>query len=278
MFRRNIALAFPCLAVLWLSHQPAIAGGMLTPLQTQSIPATPTNWGPGTTGITNPLVFTQFNQSLGTLTAIDITLNLTIHNDFLLVFQPTQVPTTLYIATTSTTDPSVLANPSQVSQLTDGPTVTLFGPNGSTQIFGAPGTSIPVDVVSMTEPSGTFSSMLPDTSPNFIPPNNVGLSLSTTLDSSNAASLLSQFVGTGNVDLPITAMAFSSFYSNSGNGSGEVLTTASATVTLQYQYQPIITSIPEPSSLILLGLGMSLGLLACCLHHRAASPARTDRP
>ncbi len=221
MFRHNIALAFLCLAVLGLSHQPAIAGGMLTPLQTQSIPATPTNWGPGTTGITNPLVFTQFNQSLGTLTAIDITLTMNVQNNFLLVFPQTLIPTTLYLATTKTTDPSVLSNPSLVGLLTDGPTVTLFGPNGSTQIFGAPGTSIPVDVVSMTEPSGTFSSMLPDTNPNFIPPNNVGLSLSRTLDSSNAASLLSQFVGTGNVDLPITATAFSSFDSSSGNGAGE---------------------------------------------------------
>jgi PEP-CTERM motif len=130
--------------------------------------------------------------------------------------------------------------------------------------------------VSLTEPSGTWSSLLPITDPHFIPPNNVGLSVSRTLDASNAGSLFSLFVGTGNVNLPITATDFSSYYSNTGNGGGIVRTTVDATVTLQYQYTP--SAIPEPSSLILLGLGVSLGLLARGLHHRAAYPDRTNRP
>jgi hypothetical protein len=271
-----IALAF--LAVSWLWHQPAAGGEVLTPLQTQSIPATQTNWGAGTGGITDPLSFTQFNPSLGTLNAIDITLTETIHNDFTLVFQPTQVPTTLYLATTATTDPSMLAVPSKVDQLTDGATVTLFGPHGSSTIFGAPGASIPVDVVTMTESSGTFSSTLPVTDPHFIPPNNVTLSLSTTLDPSSSSSLFSEFSGTGSVDLPISATAFSSFYSDTGNGSGMVATTASAIVTVQYKYTPIINSVPEPSGLILLGLGIGLGILARRMHHLTAGSARTDRP
>src|SRR5207248_1400247 len=137
-----------------------------------------------------PLTFDQFNPVLGSLKSVDLTLTSTIHNDFTLIFVPTQIPTTLYVATTQTSDPSVLADPNQVKLLTDGPTITLIGPDGISQIFGAPGTTQPVDVVSLTESSGTWSSTLPVTDPHFIPPNNSQLSLSRSLDTLNAASLL----------------------------------------------------------------------------------------
>jgi hypothetical protein len=231
----------------------------------------PTDWGPGTSGIADSLTFNQFDPRLGTLTAINLTLKTTIHNDFTLIFVPTPTPTTLYVATTKTTDPSVLADPSQVQLLTDGPTVTLKGPDGITPIFGAPGTTLPVDVVSLTESSGTWSSTLPITDPHFIPPSNAELSFARTLEASNAGSLFPQFIGTGTIDMPVTAIAYSSFYSDSGNGGGLVRTTASATVTLQYLYV-----IPEPSGLILLGLGVGITLVAARRHRRAGCLARSD--
>jgi hypothetical protein len=276
MARRTIAFALSFLAFLTLSHHASAGGPVTTPLQTQSIPMTPTNWGPGTSGIPNPLTFGQFDPSLGTLTAIELTLSTTIHNNYELIFSSTPTPTTLYVATTQTTDPSVLADPSRVQQLTDGPTVTLIGPDGVTPIFGAPGTTLPVDVVSLTESSGTWSSFLPVTDPHFIPPSNANLSFTRTLDASDAASLMAQFIGTGTINMPLTAIAHSSFYSSSGNGGGIVLTSASGTVTLQYQYTPFAV-VPEPSGLFLLVLGAGLGLLAAGRVRHTARPAVNDR-
>ncbi len=145
MPRRTSAFALSFLAVLSLCPHPAAGGQVSTPLQTKSIPMTSTDWGAGTGGLSNPFVFPKFNPSLGTLTAIDLTLSTTIRNEFELIFAPTPIPTTLYVATTETSNPSVLANPSQVALLTDGPTVTVKGPDGVTTLFGAPGTTLPVE-------------------------------------------------------------------------------------------------------------------------------------
>jgi hypothetical protein len=269
MRRRTVAFQLACLAVLSL-FQHAAAGGQLTQTQSTSSGLVATDWGPGTSVITDPLPFAQFNPSLGTLTAIDITLTTTVRNDYILAFPNTVTPTPLYVATSA--DPlSVLLDPAQRALLTDGPTVTVYGPNGSsTQIFGAPATTQPVDFLQLTKPSGTFSSLLPVTNPNFIPPTITNLSYPLTLEA-NAGSLFSDFIGTGTVDLPVTATAFSSFYSSSGNGSGAVFTTANATVTIQYVYSSV-SSVPEPSSAILLGLGIvGISILATRLRRRGTS-------
>jgi hypothetical protein len=70
------------------------------------------------------------------------------------------------------------------------------------------------------------------------------------------------FVATATADIPVlpgpfdfttTAQSFSSTVIPSGNGTGTVLTTASLDVTIEYQ-TPV--SIPEPTSFVLLGLGV----------------------
>jgi len=280
MSRRTIAFALSFLAVLTLSQHAAVGGQVTSPLQTRSIAVTQTDWGVGTSGITDPLNFNQFDPSLGTLNAVYLTLKTTIHNDYTLVFT-THTPTTLYIATTATTDPSILADPVKVQQLTDGPTVTLKGPDGITPIFGAPGTMLPVDVVSQidsvpqNQASVTWSSNLPVTDPHFIPSSNAALSFSRTLDASDGASLMAQFIGGGTVDMSVTAIAHSSFFSDSGNGGGVVLTSADAIVTVQYSYTA--TAIPEPSGLLLLGLGAGLSLTALNRRRHAARRASSDR-
>jgi hypothetical protein len=219
---------------------------------------TATNWGPTTAGINNPLVFNQFDPKLGTLVAVDITLTTNIRNDFMLIFVPTPTVTTIAVATTQTTDPSVLADPAKRALLTDGPTVSLFAPSGA-PIFGPPATRQPVDFVQLTESKGTWSSLLPFTDPHFIPPSVTEQSFSRSLTRDNAPSLFSEFIGTGSFGLPVTATSFSSFYSSSGNGGGAVLTKADAIVTIQYEFAApqILGAVPEPSSVLLLGAGIA---------------------
>jgi hypothetical protein len=258
---QSLAAGACCLAC-WCLSLPA-RGGDLTPVQSQSTSLsgelTATNWSAGTSGINNPLVFNQFDPKLGTLTSVDITLTTNIRNDFELIFVPTPIVTTIDVATTQTTDPSVLNDPAQRAKLTDGPTVTLFGPGGA-MIFGPPATRQPVDFVQLTESRGTWSSFLPVTDPHYVPPSVTEQSFSRSLVSSDSPSLFSDFIGMGSVHLPVTANSFSSFYSSSGNGGGAVLTKAKATVLIQYEFTPF--SVPEPTSVLLLGVGVAGILVA----------------
>ena len=261
-----------CLAFLCLGGQ-ARAGGGVSPVQTQSTSApgvlVGVNWGPGSAGI-SPLSFQKFNPELGTLISVDITLTTTIRSDYELIFPATPTPTTIDLATSTTTDPSILANPVTRALLTDGPDITLLGPDSSTQIFGGAGTRQPVDFVQMTESKGTYSSFVPITSPNYVAPTMTQQTLSRSLTAADSASLFAQFIGTGNFDLPISAYASSSFYSSTGNGGGAVITSAAASVSIKYNFLEPQT-IPEPSTAVLLGLGIGIGFLARRLHRRRRS-------
>jgi PEP-CTERM motif len=269
MRRRTVAFQLACLAVLSLFQHSAAGGEITLPPQSTSPGLIATDWFPPPpviSGLTDPLTFDQFNPSLGTLTAINITLATEVLNDYNLVFQS---PTTIYVATSSTSDPSVLTDPVKRAMLTDGPTVTLYGPDGITPILAARN---PVDFVQRTVQSGTFpvtfSSSLPVTDPNRIPPTDIKQSLLLPLAPANGL-LFADFIGTGNVDLPVKATAFSSFFMEGGSGGGGVTTTANATVTIEYLFS--VPSIPEPSSAILLGLGIGIGILATRLRRRGTS-------
>jgi hypothetical protein len=239
---------------------------IVSPVQEQSTSLrgglTATNWSAGTAGINNPTVFNQFNPTLGTLLSVDITLTTNIRNDYELMFVPTPIITTIDVATTQTTDPSVLNDPAKRALLTDGPTVTLLAPDGTTQIFGPPATRQPVDFVQLTKSSGTWSSLLPITDPHFIPPTVSQQTFTRSLSSSDSLSLFSDFIGSGSIGLPVTATAFSSFFSSSGNGGGAVLTAANASVTIQYQYLGAQQIVPEPSSVLLLSVGIAAIVVA----------------
>jgi hypothetical protein len=272
-----VAFGMICLAFFLLSEQ-AIAGGLaFTPLQTESTSPpgvlVGVDWGAGTRGITDPLSFGQFNPRLGSLDSIEITLTTIIRNDYMVVFVPTPIETTIDLATSDTTDPNVLQDPAKRVRLTDGPSVTLFGPDRTTQIFGAATTRQSVDFVQMTDPTGMWSSLLPITDPHFIPPTLTTQTFSRTLTAANAPALFSDFVGTGSMGLPVTADAFSSFFSSTGNGTGAVITAADAIVTVQYAFT---SAVPEPATALLLGLGIGMSALAGARLRRRANRAETN--
>jgi len=256
-----------CLVVLWLSPHVVEAGQIFTPPQTLSIAPSgvliSTNWGPGTPGMTDPLGFDRFDPTLGTLEAVYVTMTMTIRNDYILQFVNTPIMTTLYVATSKTSDPSILTDPTKLAQLTDGPTVILNGPDGVTQIFDRRATTQPVDFLKLTKSSGTWSSLLDPSDPNYISPTMTEHSFTRVLDASNAGTLPAQFIGNGRVDLSLTAMAFSSFYSDSGNGGGTVLTRANASVTIQYLYSA--RAIPEPAASVLATIGIGTSFVVCLL-------------
>jgi hypothetical protein len=74
----------------------------------------------------------------------------------------------------------------------------------------------------------------------------------------------SKFVGSGTISSPFTAAGISSFTSSSGNGGGGVMTEAGVTMTVRY------VTVPEPTTLVLLGLG-GVSLLFVRLRRQAAS-------
>jgi hypothetical protein len=290
MMRRRVdGLHFFALAFLVLS-QHALAGGMeVTPLQKQATSSVliATNWKEGTSGINNPLVFNQFDPKLGTLQSVNMTFTANVTNDYILNFVTTPTLTTIYVATSATTDPAILSNPTERAQLTDGPTVTLFAPNSTTvQLFGPPATRQPVDFVMKQEnTTAMFSSLVPPfiiidgvlkPNPYYVAPTDTSTMLSRTLTLADAPSLFPDFIGNGTFGLPVTATAFSSFFCSSGNGGGGVITKANAIVTIQYVYTAL--TIPEPSSIVLLGVGIGISFVAATrLHRRAGYALDRDR-
>jgi hypothetical protein len=232
MSRRKIGFHLSGLAILLVSHQ-TVARGDTTPVQTVMTGMVQTNWIPGTTGVTTP-TFTQFDPSLGTLTAINLTLTTNVNNTYFFDFSQVSSATTI---TETNGSP--------------GPTISIFGP-GATVVAGSPGTVSgnaiftavqPVDMNEiLTESSGTYTQTTNYT--NFY---------------STVLTDTAGFIGTGSVVLDAEAFAYSTFHSDNGNGGGYVLTDAGATVSLYYTYT---AAVPEPSSSVLMALGIGSTLIA----------------
>jgi hypothetical protein len=204
-----------------------------------------TDWGPGTQGIADPLTFARFDPHQGTLNALTIAFTEQIRNDFFLNF------TTASTITLTTNDP-------RHGNLT-GPVVTLFGPDG-VPFFDPSSTAQPPDVRQVMASSGTYSSLLNPTDPHFLAPTATEATLTRTISD---PATLAAFTGSGNVELPVTATAHSSFESSTGNGGGGVLTRARADVTLSYNYTPPTpppAAVPEPATVVSLVVGIGMVL------------------
>jgi hypothetical protein len=222
MLRRTGRVALLGCAIVLTCGLTAAASEITSPSQTDSVPLTPTDWGPGNfSPSVNPLPFAKFDPSLGTLKSINISLSSTFTQDVSMDF----------------------SSPAIITVTGDQNQVTLKRPDLSA-IINAP---VPPYVATQSYSGLMFPhtiTMPTNTSNNSVPP--------VTLTSAADLALFTQS-GPGDllIGLPVTARAHSSFTSSTGNGFGSVATKASATINVSYTYE----STPEPSTLLVLGLG-----------------------
>lgn len=245
MRARTNRLGSFCLALLFLGGSSALAD--MTPVQTESIAPTITNWGPTTPSLSgqDPMVFSQFNSALGQLQSVNITMTYTTHDAVSMNFQ---VPGTIVLSSANAATPTV------------GPQITLEGPSGSALVSGDS------PVFTYTKTYGTsagqafpavFSNdpnVVPTNSPNFLTPDGQPNNTTSSFTNTKTVSItnpaqLALFTGSGTVGLPAFAV---SGVSNTvpNNTSGMILTYQGVTVQLSYTY-----AVPEPSSMALFGLG-----------------------
>lgn len=193
----------------------------------KGIPLTQTNFGPDTPAIAavNPFVVPLFNQSLGELQRVDIQLTYQFQNTLTLVF----------------------TNPSTITVNASG-SMSLLDPHGNNFLPGSLQPSFTATGVATASPSDMFTKTvnLPTTT-----------KAATTGTGYTDNATLAEFKGAGTISLRAFATAVSDFSSSGGNGGGISNTYASVSLKVIYSYIP---SVPEPSSLVLTGLG-GLGLI-----------------
>ena len=224
MLRRVGALTLLCGAVV-IGFVPTAAQADVTSPQTIQIAATDTNFGPGT-AINDPMIFNQFNPTLGTLDSVSVSV----------LYDFSHAGTvTFYTPGTFTT--TATSNNLSVSLPNGQPIASATAPDYSqTTTFN----------------SGTMTLNNPVNLPSVTNPGAAGpVSLTSAAD-------LALFTGNGTISIPVLASSVANFTTNNGNGAGLVTTQADAKVTVSYNYTP--NAVPEPSSVVLLGLG-GCGLL-----------------
>src|SRR5262245_48307626 len=93
-----------CLALLFLSGSSAFAD--VTPFQLKSIDPTIPNWGPTTPSLSgqNPMVFGQFNPSLGQLQSVHVVMSFTTAEVVNMNFV---TPSTIILRSSSAQSPNV---------------------------------------------------------------------------------------------------------------------------------------------------------------------------
>jgi hypothetical protein len=169
-------------------------------------------------------VFNQFNPGSGTLTMVTLTLDGTIQSEL--------------IAINSSGDTDTVS-------VTASATITVTRPDLSTLVVA------PTVTHTETLPDGGFFDVT-DTN-----------SSSLAVTSPPPASDLVAYTGVGTIILPIDAVGTSTVTSDSGNASGGAFTNAGATLTLTYTFQPTGgVTVPEPSSLLLMGIALGLGAMS----------------
>lgn len=264
MFRPANALAMLCAALLGTVGSINAQAASIT--QHASIPLSATDFNTSNSNIAgkDPLVLQKFDTVGGSrvLDSVSLTFNAMVRSDFSMVFT---TPSTITdsVATGSAAHP--------------GPTITLYQPDGKTPILTVNAPNDP-SVLSRVQTYGhnageklpqEFASSLSSSSPFYLAPAVFQKSSSQSL---TARAALTEFTGTGTVDLPVVATAFATISTSSGNGRGSVTTAGSADATVTYSYHnvtPQPQTLPEPGSLLLWG-GGAAGIALCALRRRLA--------
>jgi hypothetical protein len=223
---RRIVRFIPALAVMAALTVAAPARADFTPWYTDSIAVQSTDWS-------HTVSLTKFDPSLGTLTGIEVTLMGTVLGNI------------------------------KVSNLSGSSSNTITADLASTIILSRPDSSLLVTVLPDVQTVDTFDANLSGSRVFSAPYGRTHTGVSAT--STNTLDLIppsvsdaALFTGLGSIVLNVDAIGASSSSDTAGNYDKSLRTSAAATVEVRYEYT--LRSVPEPSSLILIGLG-GLGLL-----------------
>ena len=256
--KTRLGAAVCAAAVVTLTPCAARAGVILpqSASQTATLPVTTTNFNTDQSAL-SPLVFQQFDNKGGTLQLDEV--DLALHAKITSTFGITFVTPSTVTATVGTNDPS-----------RPGPAVTLLEPDGKTPLVTA-APSTPGGLVKSVTWDGTGGKTFgaDQTGKYFLAPAVTEASNSLRLTSPADLAL---FTGLGKVKLPVAGQAKATFHSTSGNFNGQVSTVGTADATVVYKYHektPAPEVVPEPSALILWGIG-GVSLLAGLRRRRRA--------
>ena len=221
--KRPLWFAALSLAVLSVGAGPAAFANSVGPITTSTpIPLTLTDWS-------GSLSFSQFNPSLGTLTAVELAFSGGLQTQ---------------LTVTNNSDSALSGNATTEVQIT----VQDAGSN-----LTAPELSIYSTAYSYSLGAGDNT-----TSP-----------VLTGSDSSDntytLGAVLSEFTGLGTISLPASTFTQTLLANTGGNTAASQATDANLTGTVTYTYTPVVT--PEPSCVVLLGIG-AFGLLAFAWRRR----------
>ncbi len=235
MFRKTSAgLMFGLSIIVFLgSLHASSAATMTTSTQTAAIAPTQTDWGPTTAALSgvNPLSFTKFDPSLGTLDSVNLALSYTYNHAVTMSF-------------TSASTITVTGDQNGITMSLPNQTAVVSGPvpdYSATRSYAGP--SYPYTLTLPTET--TTGSLTP-----------------VKLTSAADLAMFTQSAPSDTlIKLPVSAQARSSFTSSSSNGGGGSQVYAGVVATLSYSYEPFKT-VPEPSTFAAFALGLGGYLLA----------------
>ncbi|MDP5339261.1 MAG: choice-of-anchor E domain-containing protein [Nodularia sp. (in: cyanobacteria)] len=183
--------------------------------------------------VNKPLTIQQFDSSLGTLNSV--ILNFTSHLTGEAGFEnrgatASTVIVRLGAQVNLTRDPLELSPPFPINPFSDEESYTVAAYDGTTDFGGTSGMIVE------------------------------GLKAEGSATKTFTGDDLNVFIGTGNLDFLFTALAQSTV-TGGGNMRSYVDTLAKANLSLTYNYDPL-TTVPEPSALLGIGLFAGIGVLS----------------